>query len=135
MDMAICSQLRKGASSVDLARVLTNFALQITCLDEVAQQVEVTNVSPIPADIRCSIRNKKGFFVIQNPEFTLEGGKSTEIRVTAAFAEAISCTDQLLISVIDGQDISISLKGQVRHLAVCTQVLSLGSPGDRFYLG
>lgn len=100
-----------------------SFAFQITCLDEVVKHVDVTNISPIPARVHCSVKSKHGYFMVQNPDFTLEGGMSTAIRVVAAFSEAIAVAGQLLISVVDGQDALVTLKGQVRLQGCCSSWL------------
>ncbi|KAL8431118.1 hypothetical protein Efla_004639 [Eimeria flavescens] len=85
---------------------------KIACLEEAVQILEVTNISPIPAAIRCSVKGKHGYFVPQNPQMTLEGGASTEIRVAAIFTEPVAASDQLVISVADGPDTVVTLKGQ-----------------------
>ncbi|CDI85439.1 Hydrocephalus-inducing protein like protein, related [Eimeria praecox] len=85
---------------------------KIKCLDEVAQQAELTNVSPIPALIRCCVRSKHGYFAVQNPEMILEGGASAPVHVVATFLEAVASTGQLIVSAVDGQSLMVYLKGQ-----------------------
>ncbi|CDJ63525.1 Hydrocephalus-inducing protein like protein, related [Eimeria necatrix] len=85
---------------------------KIKCLDEVIQQVEVTNTSPIPASIRCCIRSKHGYFTAKNPEMTLNGGASAAIFIVAMFREAVAATGQLTVSAVDGQSFIVYLKGQ-----------------------
>ncbi|CDJ53112.1 hypothetical protein, conserved [Eimeria brunetti] len=85
---------------------------KIKCLDEVAQQAELTNISPIPALVRCCVRSKHGYFTVQNPEITLEGGASVPVHVVATFLEAVASTGQLIVSAVDGQSLMVHLKGQ-----------------------
>lgn len=99
--------------------------LQIRCLEELTQDVEVANISPIPASIRCWVRSKHGYFTVQNPEFTLERGSSRVIRVVAAFVEAVAATGQLIISAVDGQDTLVTLKGQVNPMDSCKSYLQV----------
>ena len=99
--------------------------LQIRCLEEVKQQVEVINISPIPASIRCVVKSKYGYFTVINPELTLESGASKCIEIVAVFVEAVAATGTLLISVIDGQDLSVSLRGQVIGVAAAFSCKSM----------
>ncbi|KAL8270019.1 hypothetical protein Esti_006052 [Eimeria stiedai] len=85
---------------------------KISCLDEVRRQLEVTNVSPIPATFRCSVKSKHEYFVTQSSQLTLQGGASTTVDVTAIFTEAVTVVGQLVITVLDGQDTIVTLKGQ-----------------------
>lgn len=78
-----------------------------------AHQVEVINASPIPASVKCSVKSKQDYFTVQHPEFMLAGGAKTAVSVTATFLEAVSASAQLAVSVVDGQDLFVSLKGQV----------------------
>ncbi|KAL8443893.1 hypothetical protein Emed_006517 [Eimeria media] len=85
---------------------------KISCLDEVSRQLEVTNVSPIPATFRCSLKGRHEYFVTPSSQLTLQGGASTTVEVTAIFTEAVTVVDQLVITVLDGQDTIVTLKGQ-----------------------
>lgn len=99
-----------------VAHCATTVCLQIKCLDEVAQQVELTNISPIPALIHCFVRSRHGYFTVQNSEMILDGGASVSVHVIATFLEAVASTGQLVVSAIDGQSVVVHLRGKVRVL-------------------
>lgn len=114
---------------------------QIPCLEEVLRQIEVSNISPIPAVLHLSLRGRScpaslrdkdhgerfscgdshSFYRLQDNEILLEAGKSTVLNIAAKFEEPQKSVEQLLLDVLDGGEISVTLKGQVikTRLKIC----------------
>lgn len=96
---------------------------QIACLLETPKYIKVTNVCPIPAEIKCTLRHKDSYFKLRQRSLTLAPGTCEMLEVIAVFNEPTEVQDLLMISVTEGSDLALTLRGQVstrkekRHIA------------------
>lgn len=87
--------------------------MQIACLAETPKFIKVTNVCPIPAEVRCTLKNKDSYFKLRQRSLTLAPGTCEMLEVIAAFNEPTEVQDLLMISVTEGSELGLTLRGQV----------------------
>ncbi|CBZ51361.1 conserved hypothetical protein [Neospora caninum Liverpool] len=84
---------------------------KVTCLEEAPRFVKVTNACPIAAEVTCSLRGKDGCFRLKCQVLTVAPGSSEMLEVIGAFPEPVQAQELLVLSVADGAEIPVVLRG------------------------
>ena len=101
--------------SVSLSVCLSvSLPLQVSCLQPMSKQVTLSNASYIDAEVRCILKRKESLWSVAPRTLTMPPNTTAQLTLTVVCDETSRETDELLVLVKEGTDLSVTLKAQVR---------------------
>lgn len=106
---------------------------KVHVLREHAYVLHMYNPTLIPADVKAFIEGRNSLFEVDTPEFRLEPGATTDIRVSVNLDETQLFKDVLHVMVNDGADNCIPLTATgIGNTMVCEELTPVVELGNQF---